>query len=437
MKSAPSAIYNHGMGKDSQRFFKDLDKKAQPWESVVIGRALRDNNNRSIGPLRVPKHKGSRYRFLTWVAFFRGNSPTLSDELKRSCPIVECPRAQKPFDNMNDMLQHVYTCDHLSKGYSKGHYLCPECNQEERISRCHIRGCNNTSSCTNQLVRSTKQLWQSVSGSLRRRSADSIKLSSNYRFAELPAVIPAELQDPQSSLPFELGANASDNFRTNRSELADSSSGWPGHGVLERSQTYPPPNNPYLSKSQSSQQEMPNRSPPPSYAYQNMQDWVAQTPNVGALPHVDDSSHKHYLLQNMYGLEAYVNSNFPAHRPSPLTSPAPEAGQYYTPSPIESHTSSGVGSMMQSPTNISSITSPSEGYLSNLGSGDITGYSPEHSMSQLQNGPRELFSPRESYPNESPIVANYWPAQNAMYNQNFAMPQGSKFFSPEHVGQQL
>ncbi|KAH8687875.1 hypothetical protein BGZ60DRAFT_394712 [Tricladium varicosporioides] len=386
--------------------------------------------------------RGSRNRFLIWVAFIRPKSPKLSKDQKLSCPIIECPYAEKPFKTVDDMLEHVYTCDHLTKGYLKGRYNCSECGREERISRCHKSGCNNKSSCKDRIVNSTKQFRQLV-GSLRKRSIDSIDLHSELPYPELHSehIPAAELQDTQGWQPPELSVNNPEKPHMNAHELVGSQPQWMAPRPAERSHTYPLASNQHISSHHFPQYQTLSRSPPPSYAHPDVQNWADHTPSVGSHFYMDSSSQRKRLMQNMNGPELYGAAIYPDPRLSPLTSPSSEVGYFYPPSPIESPTGSSQRGMMQSPTNISSITSLSDTYFSNVSSSDVVGYGQEYGTSQFQNDSHELFSPREPPPTpaEPAFAGNYGKLgdQNATYNQNMGIPQDYKFSSLGQVGQQF
>jgi hypothetical protein len=84
----------------------------------------------------APKHKNSQQKFLVWVAFVRPNSGKINETEKLSCPLKNCE--ESPFETRDSLLDHIYTCPRLAKGF----YKCCDCGNFERISKIHTKGCH-------------------------------------------------------------------------------------------------------------------------------------------------------------------------------------------------------------------------------------------------------------------------------------------------------
>ena len=55
---------------------------------------------------------------------------------RRSCPLKNCE--ESPFETRQSLLDHVFTCPRLAKGF----YKCCDCGNFERISKIHTNGCH-------------------------------------------------------------------------------------------------------------------------------------------------------------------------------------------------------------------------------------------------------------------------------------------------------
>lgn len=106
---------------------------------MVVPDAKQQTDIISVGPSgnqAAPKHKNSQHKFLVWVAFVRTKSRKIDETERRRCPLKDCE--EPPFETLGSMLDHVYTCPRLAKGF----YKCCDCGNFERISKIHTKGCH-------------------------------------------------------------------------------------------------------------------------------------------------------------------------------------------------------------------------------------------------------------------------------------------------------
>ncbi|KAF4633305.1 hypothetical protein G7Y89_g4818 [Cudoniella acicularis] len=141
-----------------------------------------------------PKHKSSHLRFLAWVAYTRKftDDPITEDE-RRTCPLLWC---RTVFKDQETMLQHVWNCEHLSKGL----YWCFHCQKPERVGKFfQCKRCQGTPSRADRITTVAKRIFSKL-GSRSHRShpfpeseptmalAEVSKSSKGFRDSEYPDI---------------------------------------------------------------------------------------------------------------------------------------------------------------------------------------------------------------------------------------------------------
>jgi hypothetical protein len=132
----------------------------------------------------APKHKTSQQKFLFWVAFIRTKSRKIDETERRSCPLKDCEESS--FETLDSMLDHVYTCPRLAKGF----YKCCDCGNFERISKIHTKGCHElprVSRVANSFRRAGRRLLPSHSTKNHNGGKSATKIQATAKqMAELP-----------------------------------------------------------------------------------------------------------------------------------------------------------------------------------------------------------------------------------------------------------
>lgn len=133
----------------------------------------------------APKHKNSQQKFLVWVAFVRTKSSKIDEIERRSCPLKGCE--ESAFERLDSMLDHVYNCPRLAKGF----YKCCDCGNFERISKIHTKGCHElprVSRVANSFRRAGRRLLPSHNTKNHNGGKDATKIQATATAtAELPA----------------------------------------------------------------------------------------------------------------------------------------------------------------------------------------------------------------------------------------------------------
>lgn len=129
----------------------------------------------------TPKHSSSSLRFLVWVYYIRKKSPNITTDERRTCPLFLC---REKFETPEIMLQHVYSCPHLSNGL----YWCPECQSPKRVPHARERVSHVKSS-----LRMARRVLIMHSPGYRHRAQDE-RNNPPKILAELPGLeIPVEI----------------------------------------------------------------------------------------------------------------------------------------------------------------------------------------------------------------------------------------------------
>ena len=100
-----------------------------------------------------PRHKSSQLAFLAWVAYTRRYSGNAIAELElRRCPLLWC---RTIFETQEEMLKHVYNCEHLAKGL----YWCCHCQKAEKVGKDQCKKCQGLPSRTHRLASVAKRIF--------------------------------------------------------------------------------------------------------------------------------------------------------------------------------------------------------------------------------------------------------------------------------------
>ncbi|KAK0112940.1 hypothetical protein ONS95_014658 [Cadophora gregata] len=146
-----------------------------------------------------PKHKSSHLRFLAWVAYVRKYTDEyITEDERRTCPLLWC---REVFANQEAMLQHVWNCPNLSKGL----YWCFHCQKPERVGKFNCKRCQGAPSRTDRMTSVAKKIFSKLGAKPHRSdhntnssSSDSPQNSSkSFEQSETP--VPPYFQDPLMS----------------------------------------------------------------------------------------------------------------------------------------------------------------------------------------------------------------------------------------------
>ncbi|PMD33171.1 hypothetical protein L207DRAFT_535229 [Hyaloscypha variabilis F] len=100
-----------------------------------------------------PKHKSSHLRFLAWVAYTRKYTDEwIMEDERRTCPLLWC---RTVFKDQEEMLKHVWNCEHLSKGL----YWCFHCQKPERVGKFQCKRCQGLPSRTDRMASVAKKIF--------------------------------------------------------------------------------------------------------------------------------------------------------------------------------------------------------------------------------------------------------------------------------------
>lgn len=112
--------------------------------------------NESCVLRKFPKHKSSHLRFLAWVAYTRKfTDEAITEDERRTCPLLWCRHV---FESQEEMLQHVWNCEYLSKGL----YWCFHCQRPERVGKYQCKRCQGVPSRTDRLASVAKKIFSKL-----------------------------------------------------------------------------------------------------------------------------------------------------------------------------------------------------------------------------------------------------------------------------------
>ncbi|RDL41012.1 uncharacterized protein BP5553_00991 [Venustampulla echinocandica] len=136
---------------------------------------------------KFPNHKASHLRFLAWVAYTRKftDEPITEDE-RRTCPLLWC---RSVFKDQEAMLQHVWNCEHLSKGL----YWCFQCQKPERVGNFQCKRCQGLPSRTDRLATVARRIFSKL-GSKNHRIQRSPPAEPEMSLAKVPEASKAQQQ---------------------------------------------------------------------------------------------------------------------------------------------------------------------------------------------------------------------------------------------------
>ncbi|KAF4636188.1 hypothetical protein G7Y89_g1888 [Cudoniella acicularis] len=385
----------------------------------------------------TPKYKLSRYRFLTWVAYSRTLSTEIDESQRLSCPLTDCPRFQKPFPTMAEMLEHVHSC-------------------KDRFAE-------SLKSAKNFFGGQGSKVCQLVGGS-RRHSRDSNDLPSEKLISH-PASPGAELADTQLSellcpqslyqqgpfpekqtgQPLERSELSGDGWAFELS--ANRESRYSTHQRVDGKRQSQAPS-PLLISSYTSGPQAPLQQPqnwsPPSYGFKETTGWGEQNHLIEFSPpaqSIDEVSRPRETTQNMHGSGSYRDEVYPDHTLSPLTSAASD-GTYPYPlaiSPVESQVSSSRSVPSTSPTGPQQLMPAS---IHTRSSSFGSGYASSHYYhgSFQESSPQDMFAACESnrpYPTpaEGSSSSSYSQVNHLGVRANNDLSHLPGWYSPESVGQ--
>ncbi|KAG4430204.1 hypothetical protein IFR05_014306 [Cadophora sp. M221] len=89
----------------------------------------------SSGMFKGPRRKGSQCRLRAWIAIDRHSLQFISEEQRRTCPMVGC---ELLFHSPESMHLHLKTCACLPRGL----YRCIETKMQVKVGRCESDGCH-------------------------------------------------------------------------------------------------------------------------------------------------------------------------------------------------------------------------------------------------------------------------------------------------------
>ncbi|TAQ84648.1 hypothetical protein B7494_g7021 [Chlorociboria aeruginascens] len=129
----------------------------------------------SCASRHFPKQK-SELRFLTWVAYTRKYSDDMTDEERKKCPLLWCRR---DFEDQEEMLKHVYKCEHLSKGQ----YYCSSCGKAERVGKFP---CQKTHGLSYRAATAAKKVFSKLGVKHHRSSFSVPRVEVNSWLSSIP-----------------------------------------------------------------------------------------------------------------------------------------------------------------------------------------------------------------------------------------------------------
>ncbi|KAL6881390.1 hypothetical protein J3F83DRAFT_53600 [Trichoderma novae-zelandiae] len=95
------------------------------------------------------------HRFIVWAAVKRNACQKMTPEERRECPLLRC---RKRFPNHELMLQHLYSCDHLTDG----EYWCYDCEKPEQLGDVKCRRCLGHPSKRRKIMTMAKSFFSSL-----------------------------------------------------------------------------------------------------------------------------------------------------------------------------------------------------------------------------------------------------------------------------------